>query len=96
MNADLIQNLTRAIERASECKAGHLESVAVVEMFREKVTWEGMVEVFVLAGHPKATRAYGWAYQDGRETRYIAVLELPPVDSANTAVQAAIAAKAQK
>jgi len=33
---------------------------------------------------------------DGGETRYIGVLELPPVDSPQTAVRAAIVSKAQK
>jgi hypothetical protein len=41
-------------------------------------------------------KAYGWSYQDGRETRFIAVLEIPPVTSPNTAVRAAIAAQSKK
>jgi hypothetical protein len=86
----------RAVEKASDAKAAHVESVPVVEMFLGKVAWEGVVEVFDLTGHPKAKRAYGWAYQDGKETRFVAVLELPPVDSPNTAVRMAIVARAQK
>jgi hypothetical protein len=57
---------------------------------------EGVVKAFTLHGHPKAKRAYGWAWQDGEKTRYVAVLEIPAVISHNTAVRAAIAAGAQK
>jgi hypothetical protein len=55
-----------------------------------------MVEAFTLIGHPKAKRAYGWRTGTGKAARYTAVLELPPVDSPNTAVRAAIAVQARK
>ena len=48
------------------------------------VRGQAVVESLVLTGHPKATRAYGWAYDAGKETRYMAVLEIPPVTSPNT------------
>jgi hypothetical protein len=53
--------------------------------------WNGVVEVFSLAGHPSADTCFAWSYQqdDGRE-RYFAVLKMPPVVSAETAVRAAI------
>jgi hypothetical protein len=93
---DILKLIQQAVERTAECPAAHVESIPVLETFRGKTVWEGVVEAFVLTGHPKAKRAYGWAYQDGEETRYVAVLEVPPVDSPNTAVRAAIAAGAQK
>jgi len=58
--------------------------------------WEGVVESFALTGHPKAKRCYAWSYQDNGETQYVNVLEIPPVVSAKTAVQAAIVSGAQK
>ena len=91
-----ITNLRDAIEAGHKCKALHDHSVPVREMFGEQVVWEGVVEVFALMGHPKATRCYAWNFKDGTTTRYITVLELPPVDSPHTAVRAAIASKAQK
>jgi hypothetical protein len=51
------------------------------------------VEVFGLVGHPKAKRAYAWMHFDGPADsldRYVAVLEIHPVDSAQTAVKVAI------
>jgi len=49
---------------------------------------------FDLVGHPKAKRAFAWSYRDGDETKSVAVLEIPPVDSPQTAVKVATAAKA--
>jgi hypothetical protein len=96
MSASRLAEIQKAVERAGNCKATHGESVPVLEVFRGQTVWEGVVEAYDLIGHPKATCAYGWAFQDGAETRFIAVLEIPPVDSPNTAVRAAIAAGAQK
>jgi hypothetical protein len=94
--SERIENIAKAVEAAAECPASHVESVVVVETFRGQTVWEGMVEVFTLQGHAKAKRAYGWRIGTGRDARYTAVLELPPVDSPNTAVRAAIAAQARK
>ena len=93
---DLLKEIQNAVERAAECHAAHIESIPVMEAFRGQIVWEGVVEAFSLTGHPKAKRAYGWAYDDGKETRYVAVLEIPPVTSPNTAVRAAIKSGAQK
>ena len=65
----------------------------VHETFQGKTVWERYVEVFNVINHPKAKRAYAWAQLDGPtddQTRFIAVLELPPVKDAKTAVQASI------
>jgi hypothetical protein len=66
------------------------------QVFEGQTAWEGTVEVFDLVGHPKAKRAYAWSYRDGNETKCVAVLEIPPVDSPQNAVKVAIAAKAKK
>jgi hypothetical protein len=55
--------------------------------------WKGDVEVFDLYGHPKAKRAYAWSHLDGAKderTRFVAVLEIPPVESAVTAARVQI------
>jgi hypothetical protein len=88
-----LELIQKAVERAAECPAAHLESATVVEGFRDQIMWEGVVEVFALRGHSKAKRAYGWQIGEGNDARYVAVLEIPPVDSPNTAVRAAIVAK---
>jgi hypothetical protein len=78
------------------CKAAHDTSQVVMEQFRGQTVWDGIVEVFNLTGHPKAKRCYAWSFLDNGEPRYVTVLELPPVDSACTAVRAAIASGQQK
>jgi hypothetical protein len=91
-----IENLRTAIETMHGCKAEHERSAMVVERFKKQIVWEGVVESFTLTGHPKAKRCYAWSYQDNGETQYVNVLEIPPVESPKTAVQAAIASGSQK
>jgi len=55
--------------------------------------WQGDVEVFDLDGHPEAERAYAWSHREGQDDkgeRFVAVVEIPPVISAETAVRASI------
>ena len=49
--------------------------------------------MFNLAGHAKAARCYAWSYDVKDGSRTLAVLELPPVMSAQTAVKVAIVAQ---
>ena len=65
----------------------------VHEVFQGKTVWQGDVEVFDLAGHTKAKRCYAWSHLHGEKderTGLVAVLEIPPVDSAQRAVQVQI------
>ena len=70
-------------------------AVAVREIVEGKTVWKGNVEVFEVLNHPKAKHAYAWAHPDRPKhdkSRFIAVLEIPPVKDARTAVQAYIMA----
>lgn len=65
----------------------------VHEVSRGQSVWQGDVEVFDLTGHPKAKRAYAWSHLQGKndqDERFLAVLEIPPVESAETAVRVQI------
>lgn len=76
-----------------KCGAVWRKTVPVHEVFQGKTVWQGDVEVFDLMGHPKAKRAYAWSHLDGKKderTRFVAVLEIPPVESAETAVRVQI------
>ncbi|HTD66537.1 MAG TPA: hypothetical protein VK846_08420 [Candidatus Limnocylindria bacterium] len=64
------------------------------EVFQGQTAWKGDVEVFDLAGHPKAKRCYGWSY--GEPEEFITILELPPVDSPESAVKVAVAYQIKK
>lgn len=69
------------------------------EVFRGQTVWQGEVEVFDLNGHPKAKRAYGWSHKEGKDDkgeRFVAVLEIPPVESALTAVRVSLVKQIRK
>jgi hypothetical protein len=87
-----IDELKKAIRNLHGCEAEHLETVPIKETFQGETVWEGKVEVFDLVGHPKAKRCYAWSHATddrGQGKRYVAVLELPPVDSPQSAVKIA-------
>ncbi len=86
--------LRDAIRNLHGCDSTFVESVPVVERFKGQIVWEGTVVVFDLIGHPKARRAYAWSADvPGTERRrFVAVLRLPPVDTAADAVKASIVA----
>ena len=90
--SDYIEEIKAVFMVQHGCEASYVETVPVREVFQGETIWEGDVEVFDLTGHPKATRGYGWGYvvTDEGGRRYFTVLELPPVDSPQTAVKAAI------
>jgi hypothetical protein len=85
--------LEQAFRKLYQCGTKYVETVPVIETWQGKTVWEGDVEVFDLVGHPKAKRGYAWAYDKGKGSEIVAVLELPPVISPKTAVQAAIVSK---
>ena len=90
--SDYIEEIKAVFMVQHGCEATYIETVPAVEEFQGETIWQGDVEVFDLTGHPKAKRGYGWGYvaTDEGGRRYFAVLELPPVDSPQTAVKAAI------
>lgn len=87
----------QAIRRLHGYKATYLETVPVKEVFQGETVWEGDVEVFEIKNpRSRAKRVYAWAHDIdniARAKRFVAVLELPPVKDAQTAVQAAIMAE---
>jgi hypothetical protein len=92
MTSQYLWNLSEAIARMHDCSVTHSETVRVIEKVGGEFAFNGDVEIFDLLGHPKATKAFGWAWKDGAgEIQYIGVLNVPPIDSPREAVQAAIA-----
>ncbi len=86
-----IEELKNVIKQMHGADATHVESVPVTETFQGKTVWDGVVEVFELHGHPKASHAYAWISETEKQIkRHIAVLKIPPVVSPITAVRAAI------
>src|SRR5438552_17613125 len=77
------------------CTARLVQSAPVREKFVRETVWEGVVHVFDLSGHPKATRAYAWSspIEGSTKRRFFAVLHIPPIVSPLDAVRAAIGAE---
>jgi hypothetical protein len=89
--------LKKAILDLHGCESNHVASIPVHETFEGKTVWQGVVEVFSLRNHPKAKEAYAWSYKSEEgETRYVAILGVPPIYTAINAVRAYIVAEAQK
>jgi hypothetical protein len=94
-----IERLQLVIHQLHGCGSTWIESAPVHEVFRGQTVWQGDVEVFTVSGHPKAKKAYAWSHPEGpgdTGERFIAVLELPPVESPVTAVRASIIADSKK
>lgn len=92
-----LESLKDAIKRLHGCEASHIKSEAICEMFNGKVVWDGVVEIYALLDHPTARQCYAWSFEeDSGETRFVAVLHAPPVDSAVKAVRAYIINNAQQ
>jgi hypothetical protein len=87
-----ISELQDVIRKLHGVESRHLESVPIKEEFHGKTVWEGVVEVFELVGHPKASRLYAWSHDaNGAKKRHVTVLHLAPIDSPEAAVRASIA-----
>lgn len=92
-----LKSIQSAIKAMHDCDSRYVESVPVHEVFQGQTAWQGTVELFDLMGQSKAKRVYAWQYEDDdKQTKTVAVLEIPPVDSADTVVKVAIAAKARE
>lgn len=86
-----ITDLQEVILATHGCRATYNRVHHIRETLPWDTTWDGMVVVFRLVNHPTAKRCYAWTYRQRQETKYTTVLELPPVDSAASAVKFAIA-----
>jgi len=95
---DYLARLQKALDHLYTCGSVWVRTEHVHETFHGQTVWEGDVEVFDLMHHPKAKRAYAWAHLEGpkdQKTIYVAILEVPPITDARTAVQASIIANSQ-
>ena len=90
-----IERLRQTVERLRGGTATLAQFVPVRETFQGQTAWEGVVHVFDLAGHPKATRAYTWSSpKEGSVKRpFSAMLRTELINSSIEAVRAAIVAE---
>ncbi len=96
LETDEIKAQRRAIEESHGVDSEYVSFQHVRELFEEQVAWDGYVNVFTLHKHPHAKRCYAWSYDNRGTLKTVTVLEIPPVDSPESAVKVAIAAKARE
>jgi hypothetical protein len=89
VNAD---QLRQAVESQHGGKAVLVDVLPLKEVWEGQTVWEGVVHVFDLEGHPRATRAYAWSnsIEGSTRRRYFAVLHLGGIRSPLDAVRAAV------
>lgn len=93
---DYIARLQNAVRQLHHCESKYVESVTVsgnVLFFPKSTVEESEIAVFELFDNAQAKRAYAWSDRTGDKTRCVVVLEIPPVTSPRTALEAAIAAR---
>jgi hypothetical protein len=95
-NKEHLERIRMTVEHLHKCRAMHVATLPVHEVFQGQTVWKGDVEEFALSGHPKAQKAYGWSEGTGDKERFFAVLEIPPLKSAADAVRASIVADVKK
>lgn len=83
--------LKQAVESQHGGTAALVDALPVKEVFDGKPVWEGIVHIFDLDGHPKATRAYARSslVEGSTKRRFYAVLHLGGIRSLLDAVRAA-------
>jgi len=91
-NSEKLDGLQKVVERACAAKAMHIGESAIIEKFGDRLVWKGIVHVFKIEGNPKAEICYAWSspIKGSTKRRYYAVLKIPPIDSPEKAVRAAI------
>lgn len=87
--------LKQAVEGQHGGKAVLVDALPVKEVFDGKTVWEGVVHVFDMESHPKATGAYAWSspVEGSDRRRFNPVLHLGGSRSPLDAVRAAIVAE---
>ena len=90
---DVLEHKLKATIEGEHGGTAHLAYIDVVSETRQgRPVAGGLVFVFDLESHPEAARAYGWTSQVGEdERRFHVVLQVPPIASAQDAVQSTLA-----
>ena len=96
MLIEALTNIEKAVTAMHGCRCSYETTTFVNQIMDGRTIWQGAVETFWLEGHPKATKAFTWGYRHARDIRYIAVLNVPPINSPSEAVLAAIASGTQR
>jgi hypothetical protein len=84
--------MATALAEKEGCPCRFIETLVVLEKFKEETVWHGLVSVFGLQ-RPEEELCYAWFDSDGKTL--VTVLNRPPVESPATAVRTYIASRAR-
>lgn len=90
---DYLGELKAKIKLLHGCEATYRQTVPVKEAFPGNMVWDGKVEVFDIIGNAQTRHCYAWGSANQRNPDrldVVAVLEIPPIISPETAVKAAV------
>jgi hypothetical protein len=91
-----ITDLKEAIRAQCGCEALYVRTMHVNETLNGVTPWHGLMMVFELVGHPEAECCYAWnSRHDGRTETHV-ILQVPPVTTPASALQAAYEARAEQ
>ncbi len=83
-----------AIEKRANCTATYFQTQPVRLALDGEILWKGKVEVFKLQGHPQASLAFGWGFENAqKKIEYVTVVGVPPLDNPISAVKAYLASR---
>jgi hypothetical protein len=86
-----------AIERRANCTVAYYQTQPVRIALDGEILWKGKVEVFKLQGHPQASLAFGWGFENAqKKMEYVTVMGVPPLDNPISAVKAFLASRRLK
>jgi hypothetical protein len=92
LKPETMEEQKRVILEDHGATARHVETVRVRKVIGRLAWWDGDVEVYEITGHPTAARCFAWTMKEMGRLKTTAVLEIPPVDSPQTAVSSVIVA----
>ena len=83
----LITDAQDVIEREHGCESTYCRTVHIADEING-IAWDGFVMVFDLPNHARAGCCYAW--RDNTLAVLTTVLNVPPIDSAESAIRAAL------
>ncbi|MEO7166310.1 MAG: hypothetical protein ABI787_05995 [Spartobacteria bacterium] len=86
-----IADLEAEIQAVHGCKSRYCRTVHVRESDASGASWDDFVKVFDLLEHPEAECCYAWRERAGNQPKIVTVLNLPPIDSPESAVRTVLA-----
>ncbi len=91
-----IADLEEEIQAVHGCKSRYCRTVHVRESDARGALWDGFVKVFDLLEHPHAECCYAWREPAGSQPKIIAILNLLPIDSPESAVRSFLAERGRQ